>query len=75
MVICQQLILILCKIYSSKAVSLDPMCAMKIMLYLLGWIRAQLAFAIVRASMLCVHGSRNKWRSLGLEDGAAIDLN
>ena len=41
----------------------------------LGWIRARLAFAIVRASVLCVRGSRTKWRSLGLEDGAAIDLN
>ena len=41
----------------------------------LGWIRARLAFAIVRASVLCVRGSCTKWRSLGLEDGAAIDLN
>ena len=41
----------------------------------LGWIRARLAFAIVQASVLCVRGSHTKWRSLGLEDGAAIDLN
>ena len=39
----------------------------------LGWICARLAFAIVRASVLCVHGSCTKWRSLGLEDCAAID--
>ena len=41
----------------------------------LGWIHAKLAFAIVRASVLCIRGSRTKWRSLGLEDGAAIDLS
>ena len=41
----------------------------------LGWIRARLAFAILRASVLCIHGSRTKWRSLGFEDGAAIKLS
>ena len=41
----------------------------------LGWIHARLAFAIWRASVLCIRGSRTKWRSLGLEDGAAIDLS
>ena len=41
----------------------------------LSWIHARLAFAIVRASVLCIRGSRTKWRSLGLEDGAAIDLS
>ena len=34
-----------------------------------------IGFAIVRTSVLCVLGSRTKWRSLGLEDGAAIDLS
>ena len=34
-----------------------------------------ISFSVVRASVLCVRGSRTKWRSLGLEDGAAIDLN
>ena len=38
------------------------------------WIRARLAFAILRATVLCVRGSRMKWRSLGLEDGASIDF-
>ena len=33
----------------------------------------RLAFAILRATGLCVRGSRSKWRCLGLEDGAAID--
>ena len=42
---------------------------------MLRWTCARLAFAIVRASILCVRGSRTKWRSLGFEDGAAIDLN
>ena len=37
------------------------------------WIRTRLAFAILRATGLCVRGSRSKWRCLGLEDGAAID--
>ena len=41
----------------------------------LGLIRARLAFAILRASVLCIRGSRTKWRSLGLEDGAAINLS
>ena len=41
----------------------------------LGWIHARLAFAILRVSVLCILGSRTKWRSLGLEDGAAIDLS
>ena len=41
----------------------------------LSWIHARLAFAILRASVLCIRSSRTKWRSLGLEDGAAIDLS
>ena len=28
---------------------------------------------IIRAALLCVRGSRTKWRSLSLVDGAAID--
>ena len=38
------------------------------------WIRARLAFAILRATVLCVRGSRSRWRCLGLEDGASIDF-
>ena len=41
----------------------------------LGWIHATLAFAILRASVLCIRGSHTKWRILGLEDSAAIDLS
>ena len=38
----------------------------------MGWVRARLSFAILRATNLCVRGSRTKWRSLGIEDGAGI---
>ena len=38
------------------------------------WIRARLAFAILRATVLCVLGSRSRWRCLGLEDGASIEF-
>lgn len=38
------------------------------------WIRARLSFAILRATMLCVRGSRTKWRSLGIIDGASLSL-
>ena len=39
----------------------------------MGYVRARLSFAIIRAALLCVRGSRMKWRSLSLADGAAID--
>ena len=35
-----------------------------------GWVRAHLSYAILRALPLCVHDSRTKWRSLGIVDGA-----
>ena len=37
-----------------------------------GWVRARLSFAILRAAVLCVRGSRTKWRSL--VDGASLPL-
>jgi len=37
-----------------------------------GWVRARLSFAILRAALLCVHGSCTKWRSLGIVDGAFL---
>ena len=40
-----------------------------------GLISARLAFAILRELVLCIRGSCIKWKSLGLEDGAAIDLS
>jgi len=39
----------------------------------LGWVRARLGFVLVRATVLCLRGSRTRWRSLDFEDGAAID--
>ena len=38
----------------------------------MGWIRARLSFAILRVTILCLRGSRTKWRCLGLEDGAPV---
>ena len=37
-----------------------------------GWVRARLSFAILRASILCLRGSRTRWRGIGLEDGAPL---
>ena len=39
-----------------------------------GWVRAHLSFAILRAALLCVRGSRTKWRSLGIIDGASLPI-
>ena len=36
------------------------------------WVCTRLTFAILRATRLCVRGTRSKWRCLGLEDGAGI---
>ena len=40
----------------------------------MGWVRARLSFAILRATLLCVRGSRTKWRSLGIVDGASLPI-
>ena len=38
-----------------------------------GWVRATLAFAILRATNLCIRGSRVKWRSaVHMDDGAGL---
>jgi len=39
---------------------------------MMGWIHARLSFAILWATMICVHGSRMMWRSLGISDGVSI---
>ena len=39
------------------------------------WLQARLAFALVQATNVCIRGSRTKWRSLGLEDGAAVPFD
>ena len=40
----------------------------------MNWMRARLSFAILRATLLCVRGSRTKWRCLGITDGASLPL-
>ena len=40
----------------------------------MGWVRARLSFAILQAALLCVHGSRTKWRSFGISNGASLSL-
>ena len=38
-----------------------------------GYVRARMVFAIVRATSLCLRGSRVKWRSgLGMDEGAPL---
>ena len=40
---------------------------------ILGWIKAQLYFAVIRATDLCLRGSRVRWRSgTGIDDGAGL---
>uniref|UniRef100_A0A0A9VZQ3 Oligopeptide transporter 1 n=1 Tax=Lygus hesperus TaxID=30085 RepID=A0A0A9VZQ3_LYGHE len=43
-----------------------------------GWLRARIAFSIIRASSMCLRGSRKKWRCsedlFGFVDGAALSL-
>ena len=39
----------------------------------MNWLRSKLSFAVLRATNLCIRGSRTKWRGLGLEDGAGIN--
>ena len=41
---------------------------------ILRWIRLKLAFSLLCAVAVCLHGSRTKWRSLGVEDGVAIRM-
>ena len=40
----------------------------------MGWVRARMLFAILRATILCLRGARTKWRCLGLEDGTPLRL-
>ena len=37
-----------------------------------GWLKARLLFSVIRASGLCIRGSRVKWRSVGMVDGAGL---
>ena len=41
----------------------------------MGWVQARMSFAILRATNLCVRGSRTKWRSgIGMDDGAGLGI-
>ena len=40
----------------------------------MGWVRAHLPFAILRAALFCVRAKRTKWRSLGIVDGASLPI-
>ncbi len=39
----------------------------------LHWLRTKLSFALIRATNLCIRGSRSKWRGLNIEDGLGIN--
>ena len=41
---------------------------------ILGWIRTRLTFSILRATILCLRGSRTKWRPVDLVDGTSLNL-
>ena len=41
------------------------------------WLRAYMAFSVIRATNLCLRGSRTKWRGVngpGFEDGGGLPL-
>ena len=37
------------------------------------WIKCKLSFAVIRATNLCLRGSRTKWRGIEMEDGSGIN--
>jgi hypothetical protein len=39
----------------------------------LHWIRTKLSFALIRATNLCIRGSRSRWKGIGTEDGSGIN--
>uniref|UniRef100_A0A1X7VX53 Uncharacterized protein n=1 Tax=Amphimedon queenslandica TaxID=400682 RepID=A0A1X7VX53_AMPQE len=40
----------------------------------INWICTRLLFAIIRATILCLKGSRTKWRSVNISDGSPLDF-
>ena len=39
------------------------------------WVQTRMSFAILRATNLCIRGSRTKWRSgIGMDDGAGLGM-
>ena len=41
---------------------------------IMSWVRTQITFSILRASILCLRGSRTKWRSVNMIDGSPLSL-
>ena len=41
----------------------------------INWLRSRLSIALLRATNLCIRGSRTKWRGLAFEDGGGIITN
>lgn len=41
----------------------------------INWLRSKLSIALLRATNLCIRGSRTKWRGLAFEDGGGIITN
>lgn len=41
---------------------------------LINWVRTRLSFAVIRATILCLRGSRTKWRSVHMFDGSPLNL-
>uniref|UniRef100_A0A1X7TJ15 Uncharacterized protein n=1 Tax=Amphimedon queenslandica TaxID=400682 RepID=A0A1X7TJ15_AMPQE len=37
------------------------------------WVRTKLSFALLRATNLCIRGTRSKWRGMTIEDGLGIN--
>ena len=39
----------------------------------MNWVRTKLSFALLRATNLCIRGTRSKWRGVNIEDGSGIN--
>ena len=37
------------------------------------WVRTKLSFALLRATNLCIRGTRSKWRGMTIEDGLGVN--
>ena len=42
--------------------------------HVLGWVRTRLTFSILRATLLCLRGSRKKWHTIDVTDGTPLSL-
>ena len=39
---------------------------------ILNWVRTRISYSVLRATSVCIRGTRTKWRRLGVEDGASF---